>query len=68
MNNDEIRDAVNKELRRKGMSRYRLAKDMEELEVCERSAIYRWLRGSNDTTTSVASEALSLLKLSVTSG
>tara|TARA_R100000654_G_scaffold8278_3_gene19583 strand:+ start:5193 stop:5399 length:207 start_codon:yes stop_codon:yes gene_type:complete len=65
MNNDEIRDSVNDELRRRGMSRYRLAVIMEERDVCERSAIYRWLRGSNDTTTSVASEALSTLELEV---
>ena len=65
MNNDEIRDSVNDELRRRGMSRYRLAVIMEERDVSERSAIYRWLRGSNDTTTSVASEALSTLELEV---
>ena len=62
---DHIRDAVNEELRRRGMSRYQLAMKMETDGVCSRSTVFKWLRGSNDTTTSVASECLSWLDLNV---
>jgi transposase len=65
MHVDKIRDAVNDELRVRGISRYQLATELESQGVCSRSTIYKWLRGSNDTTTSVASEALDWLNLKV---
>lgn len=62
---DHIRDAVNAELRERGLSRYHLAVHFETEGICSRSTVYKWLRGSNDTTTSIASECLSYLGLSV---
>lgn len=65
MYEDMIRDAINEELNRRGLSRYHLAVHFESAGICSRSTVYKWLRGANDTTTSIASECMSYLDLRV---
>jgi hypothetical protein len=60
-----MRTAVLTSLRNQGKSRYWLANKLESNGVCGTDAVYRWLRGSNDTTTAVAHAAMKELRCSV---
>lgn len=60
-----MRSAVLTSLKDQGRSRYWLATKLAANGVCGTDAVYRWLRGSNDTTTSVAHAAMKELKCCV---
>ena len=62
-----IRSAVLDRMNELGVSRYALAEQMYREGVCGRDAVYRWLRGSSDTTSYVVSHVFTALDMHPTS-
>lgn len=62
---NEIRDIVIQRMKDKHITHYALAKSMSDAGVCSKETIYRWLRGTHDTTTAVASAVIDHLDMEV---
>ena len=67
LEDNPIRSAVLTRMKDLNVTRYALAEQMYRDGVCGKDAVYRWLRGSNDTTSYVISHVFTALDMHVSS-